>query len=617
MTAKLVAIAGPLKGSVFPLVQPHFIIGRERSSALWIEDHAVSRQHCVIQSEGDQFKIVDLGSLNGIRVNNLRFKEHLLEQGDEIEIGQSLFRFFPGEEPEELPEAELDGLCVTILMRDGTPDPRRMARELEILHKISLSLSAILDLEALERRLLELIFEAVPAERGAIVLRGKGSEGVASFSRDRRPASREPMRVSRAVINRVLRGGNGVMTNEVRKTFGEDRILCESGVCCVLAVPLVSFEKTQGLIYLDSSEATASFEEDHLSLLTGIASIAAPALDNLRHVKQLESENQQPETGINIEHSMVGHSPVMRRVHQFIAKSAPTDSTVLICGESGTGKELVARAIHRNSPRAHKPFLAINCAALTETLLESELFGHEKGAFTGAVAQKKGKLEEADGGSVFLDEIGELAPTLQAKLLRVLQEREFDRVGGTRPVRTDIRLIAATNRDLAEMVQRQAFRQDLYYRLNVISLTMPPLRERREDIPPLAGYFVQKHAKRVKRLITGISEPALAFLRSYDWPGNVRELENAIERAIVLGSSEKILPENLPECVTDANAGASASPPGAGFQDLLRESKKRLILKALEQAGGKYTEAAKVLGMHPNNLHRLMRTLNLKERPGE
>ena len=425
------------------------------------------------------------------------------------------------------------------------------------------------------------------------------------------------MRVSGAVINRVLRGGAGVMTNEVRKTLGEDRTLCESGVCCLLAVPLTAFENTLGLIYLDSSEATASFEEDHLSLLTGIASIAAPALDNLRHVKQLESENQQPETGINIEHSMVGQSPVMRRVHEFIAKSAPTDSTVLICGESGTGKELVARAIHRNSPRAHKPFLAINCAALTETLLESELFGHEKGAFTGAVAQKKGKLEEADGGSVFLDEIGELAPTLQAKLLRVLQEREFDRVGGTLPVKTDIRLIAATNRDLAEMVQRQAFRQDLYYRLNVISLTMPPLRERREDIPPLAGYFVQKHAKRVKRLITGISEPALAFLRSYDWPGNVRELENAIERAIVLGSSEKILPENLPECVTDANAGASASPPGAGFQDLLRESKKRLILKALEQAGGKYTEAAKVLGMHPNNLHRLMRTLNLKERPGE
>jgi Nif-specific regulatory protein len=614
MTAKLVAIAGPLKGSVFPLVQPQFIIGRERSSALWIEDHAVSRQHCVIQSEGDQFKIVDLGSLNGIRVNNLRYKEHFLEYGDEIEIGQSLFRFFPGEEPEELPEAELVVLGSTILLRDGTPDPRRMARELEILHKISLSLSTIVDLEALERRLLELIFEAVPAERGAIVLHGKGSEGVgSSFSWDKRPGRHEPMRVSGAVINRVLRGGAGVMTNEVRKTLGEDRTLCESGVCCLLAVPLTAFENTLGLIYLDSSEATASFEEDHLSLLTGIASIAAPALDYLRHVKQ--SENHQLETGINIEHSMVGQSPVMRRVYEFIAKLAPTDSTVLICGESGTGKELVARAIHRNSPRAHKPFLAINCAALTETLLESELFGHEKGAFTGAVAQKKGKLEEADGGSVFLDEVGELAATLQAKLLRVLQEREFDRVGGTRPVKTDIRLIAATNRDLAEMVQREAFRQDLYYRLNVISLTMPPLRERREDIVPLAEYFVQKHAKRVKRLITGISETALAFLRSYDWPGNVRELENAIERAIVLGSSETILPENLPECVTDASE--PASPPGAGFQDLLRESKKRLILRALEQAGGKYTEAAKVLGMHPNNLHRLMRTLNLKERLGE
>ena len=209
---------------------------------------------------------------------------------------------------------------------------------------------------------------------------------------------------------------------------------------------------------------------------------------------------------------------------------------MLIRGESGTGKELVARAIHRNSPRAGKPFVAINCAAVTETLLESEFFGHEKGSFTGAVAIKKGKLEAADGGTVFLDEIGELAPGLQAKLLRVLQEHEFERVGGTKTIKVDIRVIAATNRDLEAAISAGAFRQDLYYRLNVLTLETPSLRDRREDIPPLAAWFAQRFAKLTGRRIRGLSERTRACLLAYDWPGNVRELENAIERAVVLGS---------------------------------------------------------------------------------
>src|SRR5262249_22297046 len=231
---------------------------------------------------------------------------------------------------------------------------------------------------------------------------------------------------------------------------------------------------------------------------------------------------------------MVGASAGMREVYKFIAKAAPTNSTVLIRGESGTGKELAARAIHLNSPRAKHPFVAINCAALTETLLESELFGHEKGAFTGAVTTKKGKIELAQNGSVFLDEIGEMALPLQAKLLRVLQQHEFERVGGTRTIKADIRLIAATNRNLEQAIKDGDFREDLYYRLNVIRLNMPPLRERREDITPLAIYFAEKYSRQCNRPIKGISPQAQACLFNYDWPGNVREFENAIERAIVL-----------------------------------------------------------------------------------
>src|SRR5437868_577196 len=235
---------------------------------------------------------------------------------------------------------------------------------------------------------------------------------------------------------------------------------------------------------------------------------------------------------------MIGESLPMKPAYRYLSRVAPTDSTLLISGESGTGKELVARAIHRNGPRASRPFVAINCAAIPEGLLESELFGYERGAFTGAAERKKGRIEIADGGVVFLDEIGELAPALQVKLLRVLQEREFERLGGSRPISVDIRLIAATNQDLAAAVKARTFREDLYYRLNVVSLIVPTLRERREDIPSLAEYFVAKFAVKCKVKSKKISPEAIGCLMNYDWPGNVRELENAIERALVLGLAD-------------------------------------------------------------------------------
>ncbi len=311
-----------------------------------------------------------------------------------------------------------------------------------------------------------------------------------------------------------------------------------------------------------------------------------------------------------IEHDMVGEGASMRRVYQFIAKLAPTDSTVLITGESGTGKELAAQAIHRNSRRAGKPFVAINCAALTPTLLESELFGHEKGAFTGALVQKRGKLEVADGGTVFLDEIGEFDLALQSKLLRVLQERECERVGATRPIKVDFRLLAATNQDLEEAVEAGRFRRDLFYRLNVVSIRLPALRERREDIPLLADCFIARHSRRCGRRVLGLSPEARDCLLTYDWPGNVRELENAIERAVVLGATEHILPEDLPETLLESAPVPPAAP--ARYHAAVREAKRQLIASAFEQAGGSCKEAAELLGLHPNYLHRLVRNLNLR-----
>jgi len=307
-------------------------------------------------------------------------------------------------------------------------------------------------------------------------------------------------------------------------------------------------------------------------------------------------------------HDMVGESTPMRAVYECIQKVAPRDSTVLVTGETGTGKELAARAIHQNSPRAARPFVAVNCAALTESLLESELFGHEKGAFTGAVALKKGKFEVAEGGTIFLDEIGELAPALQARLLRALQHHEFERVGGTRTIKMDVRLIAATNQDLQAAVAAGRFRQDLWYRLNVVGLTMPPLRERRPDIPTLAAHFAAKYGR--GRAVE-FSHDAIDALRAYDWPGNVRELENAIERAVVLGCSDKIVADDLPAAVLQSSTALPRD--GAAYHRAVLDVKRRLILDAIERSGGNYTAAARLLGINPTYLHRLVNNLQLRD----
>ena len=403
-----------------------------------------------------------------------------------------------------------------------------------------------------------------------------------------------------------------LITNQAEAgKFQSSESLSGDQPAAVMCVPLIMLDRTLGVIYLDTTDPATPFDQDHLQLVSAISAITAVAIENARHIEWLVSENQRLIADFNIEHNLVGESAPIREVLQFISKVAPTDSTVLLSGESGTGKELAARAIHLNSKRADKAFMAVNCAALAESLLESELFGHEKGSFTGALMQKKGRLEIADGGTVFLDEIGELSPALQVKLLRVLQEREFERVGGTRAIKVDIRLITATNKNLEECISQGTFRQDLYYRLNVVSLEMPPLRERHEDIPLLAHYFAAKYAEKCNRKISGISAEAQARLVGYDWPGNVRELENAIERAVVLGATDRILLEDLPESVLESEPAATA--PGTKYHEAVAQTKKQIILSAMQQAKGNYTEAAKLLGVHPNYLHRLIRNLNLKD----
>lgn len=320
--------------------------------------------------------------------------------------------------------------------------------------------------------------------------------------------------------------------------------------------------------------------------------------------------------GIAIDHDMVGDSRPMRRLVEFIARTARTNSTVLVAGESGTGKELVARALHGNSRRRGGPFVAVNCAALSEDLLESELFGHERGAFTGADRQKQGKFELASGGTLFLDEVGELGARIQAKLLRALQEREIDRVGGRRPVPVDIRLVAATNRDLEVAVGAGEFREDLYYRLNVLYVETPPLRERREDIPVLARHFVEKYARECGVRPREISPEAGVFLARYDWPGNVRQLGNAIEQAMVLGSSETIGVEDLPEYLKAPSRGDSEASDRAPnlpqtLEEVVLATKREFVENVLELTGGNRKQAAVILGIHPKSMSRLLERLDM------
>jgi len=629
---RLLVLSGPLKDSTIPLSEGEVTIGREASNAISITDPSVSRKHCLLSGQDGRFLVRDLDSRNGTLVNGSAVEEQWLQHGDEIAAGDSSFLFLLQDEQTapaagrvEFEEALFTAETTVLHPRDVVylqpdrllrelPATSRVARNLNALLKISRVVHAIRDLDELQGQLLDLIFEIVPAGRGAILLADKEGQQFNSMFVRMRQAGQVPLvKVSRTIARQVLDQGVAILGSDVARSdeLREVESLAASQVRSLLCVPLTMFERVIGCIYLDSDSVGNRLHEEHLQLVTAIAGISAVALENARRLHWLEQENERLTVEISQERSLVGDGPRMQEVYQFLKRAAPTDSTVLIEGESGTGKELAARALHRNSPRANKPFVAINCSAIPETLLESDLFGHERGAFTGAASLKRGRLEVADGGVVFLDEIGEMAPSLQVKLLRVLQEREFERVGGTHPIKVDIRIIAATNCNLEQAVRDGSFRQDLYYRLAVLKITMPALRDRREDIPMLVRHFVQKHAKRCKVKPRPISRDALAFLVNYDWPGNVRELENAIERALVLASSDVILPEDLPESLLERPRMPEMTE--ASYHAAVKELKKRLIVDAVEQTHGSYADAARILGVHPNYLHRLIRNLELKE----
>jgi len=625
MNPRLIGVAGPLQGALFALPEGEVSIGRDASNHLYAGDGALSRKHCVVRRAGAACTVRDLQSRNGTRVNGIPVEERELAHGDQLSVGSSVLMFLSAADGSDsradqmlfAETAELDSAAFGFQQNRETserldrilaklPGTPEHSHYLQSLLKIAAAIGGMRDRESLQWQLLGFLFDLVPAERAAVFHFDKTGDVELSAAWDREAGPDQPLSVNKSVLRRVYEERTGFI-QPLSHVHGDQR---KAGANSALCVPMVISRNVLGAIYLEGGTAEAPFEDTHLQVVSAVGSVSALALENLGHWERLRNENQTLRAEVNLEYSMVGVSSRMKEVFKFVRRVAPTDATVLIEGESGTGKELVARAIHRNSRRAESAFVAINCAAIAANLLESELFGHEKGAFTGAAAQKRGKIEIAESGTLFLDEVGELAPELQAKLLRVLQEREFERVGGTKPISLDIRLIAATNKKLSQAVDRGEFRKDLYYRLNVVTLAMPSLRERPEDIPQLAEHFLAKVSRKCKTKMKSLSDDAKAYLLRYDWPGNVRELENAIERAIVLGQGDTILPEDLPDTVLDSSLG---HPQGsAKYLSSLKDAKRQTIVHALQEARGNYIEAARILGIHPNSLLRLMRNLNLK-----
>jgi DNA-binding NtrC family response regulator len=623
---RLVVLEGPDAGREFELPMRGGKVGRQDDCLVQLSDPTVSRLHAQIElRDGALVFVADKRTL----VNGSDATVHRLEPGDEIVLGATKLAYIP-----------VDAIAVTrtqsrvtmevssaqLYALTGRDD--RARRQLAALAQLGdrLRAESASGRDAVARAACDAARIALEATRAFVVSAGKRPAPVAAAIAAGEPAQ---LSIPHDLIEKVV-GKRQVITAEVA-----DRQL--------LAAPIHGAgEDVVAVLWIDRRgtlwDDTDALAAGCLAHLTGAAWTGADARDQLsRRADALEEQLQITGDG-----DFVGRSAAAQRVIEFVARVGPSDATILLGGESGSGKEMVARAIHRASRRAKGPCVAVNCAALTESLIESELFGHEKGAFTGATEKKAGRFEMADRGTLFLDEVGELPLGLQTKFLRVLEERRFERVGGQKAIEVDVRVVAATNRDLAEMVKRGLFREDLFYRLSVIHVEVPPLRERLDDVPLLAEHFLARFRSQAARRITGFAPDALAAMTRHSWPGNVRELRNAIERAIVLGDRELIQVADLPPQIAGGSTplprtrpanptpplGSSISaaslpavtidappqppPPPRPSARSLRELEREGILAALAATGGNKAQAAAILEIDRSTLYKKLKDYDIE-----
>lgn len=466
------------------------------------------------------------------------------------------------------------------------------------LFDITRTINSILEPDALLEKVLEIAMTHLSAERGFVLLADEKSElgyTVVVLKNFNSKKASDEFAASSSVVKSVLHSGEAVLTFDALsdERFESSVSIIAQKILSIICIPLRAGERITGAVYLDSSKSRKAFTDDALKFLTIFGHLAAIAIENAQRYSTLEAENRRLKNEVNVSHlfsNIVGTSTKWKKVLEIAQRVLDVDVAVLITGESGTGKELIARAIHDNGTRKGKPFVAVNCSALPENLMESELFGYVKGAFTGANSDKKGLVEVAGGGTLLLDEVGDLPLTLQAKILRLLQEKEYRRVGDTTNRSTNIRIMAATNKDLKEEVKAGKFRDDLWFRLNVINIHLPPLRERKEDIPLLTKYFVKRAAENYHRPIDGVSPDAMQVLLSNQWQGNVREFQNVIERAVVLCKNKQLMREDFLLGSDDQTSLQKHSMTLADFE-------RQIIEATLTEMNGNRTKTAEKLGV--------------------
>ncbi len=630
--AKLIVQSGPGKGTIFELSGQPVVLGRDLTCEVVVPDEKASRRHARIAREGEAWTLADLGSRNGTLVNGTRMETRTLVPLDEIQVGGTTLLFVADDEGRtEFPPEDTSWVRPTIAetvvgdrirlltrrqVPHSTDELTRANDGLITLFRYSTLASQAKALAQLLDALVDAAREAIEPDRVVPILVDPATGEHRHWLREDSAFDRKlaAVPVSRTIIEFAFKERLSVLSHAPAEDerFRHSPSVQLNRIATAMCVPLRSGDDVLGAVYADRIGEAEPFTRTDLELLTALALPTVVALQNIRSAEGLRRECQVLEREVRGQYQLIGDSPKLQAVYDFIQKAAPLDSGVLLIGESGTGKELAARAIHYSGPRAKGPFEALNCAAIAETLLESELFGHVKGAFTGAVEDRAGRFELADAGTLFLDEVAEMPPASQAKLLRVLESGEFRRVGDSRDRTSHARVVAATNKDLPALVEAGKFRQDLFYRLNILTCTLPPLREHVEDLDSLCDHFLAHYCRKCGRRGVQLSETAREALRKHPWPGNVRELRNVIERVVALSDKSVLEAADLPLAGPAAGAGGTGVPPVAlSPLTSIAAVEREHIERVLRHTAGNKKEAAHILGIDRSTLYAKLKTYGI------
>jgi transcriptional regulator with GAF, ATPase, and Fis domain len=579
------------------LHKPVTTIGRALGNDVHVRDRSVADHHAQIVFDGRDFQLEEIDKLGEIQINGKKKRRARLVHGDRLTLGRASLQFSMFSELPETPRPAEDA---------GVGSELGGQRKL---HEFSVRLMTSRSVDELLETLLDSVIEITGAGKGVVLLvdpadAGKAAPRVRASRNVQREVIEDPAGgISDSIVRRVIETKRPVIVSDALSdtTFGQSESVIALKLSSVMCAPLLSQGEAIGALYVGNDEVKHLFERRQLDLLEIFAGQASLILQNAMLLSALRADKAKLAQELSDKRfgEIIGSCASMQEVFRKLQKVAATDISVMITGETGTGKELIARELHRRSNRANGPFVTVNCGAIPENLIESEMFGHVKGAFTGAIASRPGKFQQADAGTLFLDEVGELPLALQVKLLRAIQERVVYRVGDSKPEKCDIRILAATNRNLDEMIKTGEFREDLYYRLNVVNIWLPPLRERGDDIFIIGKALLSKYADEMNSPVRGFSPQALAAIKRYGWPGNIRQLENRIKKALVLCDQTLLAPEDL-------DLGPESQEPILPLEKAKEEFQRKYVLAALERNNGNRTQTARELGVDPRTIFRYL-----------